>query len=44
MNGLDMLDTLRSELAQRQLPIVMITTEGRPEAMVRAKNAGARAG
>ncbi len=42
MNGLDMLDTLKGELAQRQLPVVMLTTEGQPEAMARAKKSGAK--
>ena len=42
MNGLDMLDTLKGELAQRQLPVVMLTTEGQPEAMARAKKCGAK--
>jgi two-component system, chemotaxis family, chemotaxis protein CheY len=42
MNGLDMLDSLHDELAQRQLPVMMLTTEGQPEAMARAKKAGAK--
>lgn len=42
MNGLDMLETLKGELAQRQLPVVMLTTEGQPEAMARAKRCGAK--
>lgn len=42
MNGLDMLDTLHDELAKRQLPVMMLTTEGQPEAMARAKKAGAK--
>ena len=33
MNGLDMLETLKSEIALRNLPVVMLTTEGQPEAM-----------
>lgn len=43
MNGLDMLDSLHAEIAQRQLPVVMLTTEGQPEAMARAKKSGAKA-
>ena len=42
MNGLDMLDDVRSELASRSLPVVMLTTEGQPEAMARAKKSGAK--
>ncbi|HVZ32419.1 MAG TPA: response regulator [Polyangiaceae bacterium] len=42
MSGLEMLDDLQSEIAQRQLPVVMLTTEGQPEAMARAKKAGAK--
>ncbi len=42
MNGLDMLETLQDEIARRQLPVVMLTTEGQPEAMARAKKCGAR--
>jgi two-component system chemotaxis response regulator CheY len=43
MNGLDMLDNLQHELAQRQLPVMMLTTEGQPDVMARAKKAGAKA-
>ncbi|MEY2936865.1 MAG: hypothetical protein RL033_7614 [Pseudomonadota bacterium] len=42
LNGLDMLDSLHDELARRQLPVMMLTTEGQPEAMARAKKAGAK--
>lgn len=42
MNGLDMLETLQSEITRRQLPVVMLTTEGQPEAMARAKKCGAK--
>jgi two-component system chemotaxis response regulator CheY len=42
MNGLDMLDDVRGELASRSLPVVMLTTEGQPEAMARAKKSGAK--
>ncbi|HEU4581975.1 MAG TPA: response regulator [Polyangiaceae bacterium] len=42
MSGLDLLERLQPELAQRQLPVVMLTTEGQPEAMTRAKKWGAK--
>ena len=42
MSGLDMLERLQQEIAQRQLPVVMLTTEGQPEAMTRAKKWGAK--
>jgi two-component system chemotaxis response regulator CheY len=42
MNGLDMLDSVKAELAERRLPVVMLTTEGQPEAMARARQAGAK--
>jgi two-component system, chemotaxis family, chemotaxis protein CheY len=42
MNGLEMLDALQAEIARRQLPVVMLTTEGQPEAMARARKAGAK--
>lgn len=42
MDGLDMLEGLKAEIEQRRLPVVMLTTEGQPEAMARAKKAGAK--
>lgn len=42
MNGLDMLDSVKAELAERRLPVVMLTTEGQPDAMARARQAGAK--
>ena len=42
MNGLDMLESLKQEIADRQLSVVMLTTEGQPEAMARAKKSGAK--
>jgi two-component system chemotaxis response regulator CheY len=42
MNGLDMLESLKLEIAERHLPVVMLTTEGQPEAMARAKKSGAK--
>jgi len=42
LNGLDMLESMKGELAARSLPVVMLTTEGQAEAMGRAKQAGAK--
>jgi two-component system chemotaxis response regulator CheY len=42
LSGLDMLERLQHEIAERQLPVVMLTTEGQPEAMTRAKKWGAK--
>ena len=42
LSGLDMLERLQHEIARRQLPVVMLTTEGQPEAMTRAKKWGAK--
>jgi two-component system chemotaxis response regulator CheY len=42
LSGLDMLERLQDEIARRQLPVVMLTTEGQPEAMTRAKKWGAK--
>jgi two-component system, chemotaxis family, chemotaxis protein CheY len=42
LNGLDMLESLKDEIAGRALPVVMLTTEGQPDAMARAKRSGAR--
>ena len=41
-DGLTMLDGLKDEIARRALPVVMLTTEGQPEAMARAKRSGAK--
>lgn len=41
-NGLDMLESLQGELSARTLPVIMLTTEGQPEAMARAKRCGAK--
>jgi two-component system chemotaxis response regulator CheY len=41
MNGLEMLESLTP--AQREVPIVMLTTEGQPELTAKAKALGARA-
>lgn len=42
MGGLDLLDALRREPAAGFPPILMLTTEGQPEMMRRAKAAGAK--
>jgi two-component system chemotaxis response regulator CheY len=42
LNGLDMLESLTEEIAQKALPVVMLTTEGEPSAMARAKKAGVK--
>lgn len=41
LNGLDMLDELSSRQVRPGLPIVMLTTEGDPALMKRAKSSGA---
>ena len=43
LNGLEMVESLSAEIQARSLPIVMLTTEGEPQAILRAKKAGARA-
>ncbi|MFZ5889678.1 MAG: response regulator [Myxococcota bacterium] len=42
LNGLDMLESLSDVISKKALPVVMLTTEGEPEAMTRARRAGAR--
>lgn len=42
LSGLDMLESIAGEIASRALPVVMLTTEGQPEAMARAKRSGAK--
>lgn len=42
MNGLDMLEVVQDEVARRQIPVVMLTTEGKSEMMARARKAGAK--
>jgi len=42
LNGLDMLESLTEEIAAKCLPVVMLTTEGEPSAMARAKKAGVK--
>lgn len=43
MNGIDMVEQVKSDPAHAELPIVMLTTEAKPELMQRAKRRGARA-
>jgi two-component system chemotaxis response regulator CheY len=43
MNGLDMVETVLRMDAHRNLPIIMLTTEGQADSLARAKRAGARA-
>ena len=42
-SGLEMLDSLKDELARRGLPVVMLTTEADADAIARAKRSGAKA-
>lgn len=43
MSGLDMISEVRRIDKYASIPVVMLTTEGRPELMRRAKDAGAKA-
>jgi two-component system chemotaxis response regulator CheY len=43
MNGLEMLAQVKADLRHVMLPIVMLTTEGQPDMMARAKHHGAKA-
>jgi len=42
MNGLDMLSAVKRDPKNADLPIVMLTTEGQPAFIARAKAAGAK--
>jgi two-component system chemotaxis response regulator CheY len=42
MNGLEMLEKLRTDARWKALPVVMLTTEGQPGLIERAKKAGAK--
>lgn len=42
MDGLEMLEQMRAEDKLKALPVVMLTTEGQPELIQRAKAAGAK--
>lgn len=41
MNGLEMVEAVKAQPANKALPIVMLTTEGQPAMIKRAKEAGA---
>jgi len=41
MNGLDMVDKVKGKPENKALPILMLTTEGQPSMIKRAKEAGA---
>ena len=43
MNGIDMVEAVKSDPAHATLPIVMLTTEAKPELMQKAKGHGAKA-
>ena len=42
MNGLDLLEKVRADGRNVDLPILMLTTEGHPALILRAKQAGAK--
>lgn len=42
MNGLEMLESLRRDARHAAVPVVMLTTEGQPALVDRAKKAGAK--
>jgi two-component system chemotaxis response regulator CheY len=42
MNGLEMLEKLRTDERWKSLPVVMLTTEGQQQLIERAKKAGAK--
>jgi two-component system chemotaxis response regulator CheY len=42
MNGLDMLENVKRDTKHAALPVVMLTTEGQPALVDRAKKAGAK--
>jgi two-component system chemotaxis response regulator CheY len=42
MDGLEMLDIVKGDARHADLPIVMLTTEGQPSLVLRAKAAGAK--
>ena len=42
MNGLEFLDSIRGDAVGLPVPVVMLTTDGSPELIARAKRAGAK--
>lgn len=42
MNGIEMVEKLKADNKHPKVPVVMLTTEGQPELVSRAKNAGAK--
>jgi two-component system, chemotaxis family, chemotaxis protein CheY len=42
MNGLEMLEKVRADVRSAAIPILMLTTEGQPNLVERAKKAGAK--
>jgi two-component system chemotaxis response regulator CheY len=42
MNGLEFLDAIRAQPRHAQLPVLMLTNEGQPNMIARAKAAGAK--
>ena len=43
MNGLEMLEQVQKDGKYTSIPIIILTTEGQPDQVARAKKAGARA-
>ena len=42
MDGLEFLETIKGEAAGPPIPVIMLTTEGSPDLITRAKRAGAK--
>jgi two-component system, chemotaxis family, chemotaxis protein CheY len=42
MNGLEMLETIKKDGKNANLPVLMLTTEGQPQLIERAKKSGAK--
>jgi two-component system, chemotaxis family, chemotaxis protein CheY len=42
MNGLDFLDAIKKDGKNQNLPVLMLTTEGQPQLIERAKKSGAK--